>query len=195
MTVSAPGDYGQDKLLVLANPNPNGTDIFSVSRYKEFTKASMPPANSLVASFIDKYGQPSIAKSGESFTWMAPGVLERVQKPVVHCSLSNSMDSFLYENPKFDAQQLMSQSFATAINNVNAGDRNPYYNISKCGTVLQVTLALSNDRTYALNMSEVLIDLTKASTELKQFAADFSAHANAARQEKLSKDSLNKPKL
>jgi hypothetical protein len=60
---------------------------------------------------------------------------------------------------------------------------------------LQVKAQLSNDRAYVTSMHETLIDLTKAQLDLKTFTDDFSRHANAAKQEKLLKDSQNKPKL
>lgn len=195
MPVSAPGDYGHDQIYVQVNPNDDSTDIFGVSRYKQFTKAHAMPANVLVQSYVEKYGPPSVSQNGENFTWMTPGVLEKTQKPVVKCTLSSDSDSYLYENPRNTSPQTIGQSFVFAVNNIKAGDTMPYYNYSRCGTVLQLNVALSNDRQYAQSMSATLIDLAKARAELKQFAADFFAHANAAKQHKLSTDSLNKPKL
>jgi hypothetical protein len=195
MSVASPGDYGREQIYVQVNPNDNSTDIFGVSRYKEFSKAHAIPATALLQSYVEKYGQPSVSQYGENFTWMAPGVVEKTRNPPVRCSLSTESDSYLYENPKNPSPQFIADSFVRAINNINAGDTLPYYNYSKCGTVLQLTLALSNDKRYALSMNATLIDLTKARAELKQFAADFFAHANAAKQEKMSRDSLNKPKL
>ncbi len=172
------------------------TDIFAISRYKEFTKANFPVAKVLLDSLIEKYGQPSLVKFGTSYTWMAPGVLERTQKPViVHCFAESDVGSFLYENPKLVTPDTVGISFSTAVNNIDAGDKLPYDNISKCGTVLQVNLALTNDRTYVTSMSTRLIDLTKGHAELKQFTSDFWRGANDAKQAKISGASQNKPKL
>ena len=193
-SVASPGDYGREKIYVQVDPNDNMSDIFGVSRYKEFTKDHSLPISALVATFAEKYGQPSITQNGTSFTWMAPGVVEKIRNPPVHCVLNSDGDSYLYENPKITAQTI-GGAFTNTINNIKAGDTLPYYNISKCGTVLQLSVGPSNDRQYATSMSVVLIDLSKARAELKQFAADFFAHADAAKQQKLSTDSLNKPKL
>jgi hypothetical protein len=195
MSVSSPGDYGREQIYVQVDPNDNSTDIFGVSRYKEFTRAHPIPANVLLQSYIEKYGPPSVSQYGESFTWMAPGVVEKTKNPPVHCTLGTQTDSYFYENPKNASPQLIADSFVRAVSNINAGDTLPYYNYSRCGTVLQLNLALSNDKQYAQSMSATLIDLAKARAELKQFAADFIAHANAAKQEKMSRDSMNKPKL
>jgi len=194
-TFGSAGDLGQEKLLILVNPNDNGTDIFAVSRYKEFTKVNSPVAKVLLESLIEKYGQPSLVKFGTSYTWMAPGVLERTQKPAVHCFSETDVGSFLYENPKLVAVNTVGISFLTAAKNIDAGDKLPYYDISKCGTVLQVNLALTNDQAYVTSMSTRLIDLTKGHTELKQFTSDFWRGANDAKQAKMSRDSQNKPKL
>jgi hypothetical protein len=194
--VSSAGDHGQEKLLILVNPNESGTDIFAVSRYKEFTKANFPVAKVLLDSLIDKYGQPSLVKFGSSYTWMAPGVLERTQKPVVvHCFSESNIGSFLYENPKLVALNTVGIGFSSAVNNIDAGDKVPYDNISKCGTVLQVNLDLTDDRTYVKGMMTRLIDLTRGHAELKQFTSDFWRGANDAKQAKVSRDSQNKPKL
>jgi hypothetical protein len=195
MTVSAPGDYGRETLFVQVDPNDNTTDIFGISRYKLFTKSNMVPVNALLASFAEKYGQPSTSKFGTSFTWLASGVLANIQRPPVHCMLGSVGENYLYENAKNIRLDSIGNSFVAAINSINAGDTLPYYNITKCGTVLQLNVERSNDLQYATSMSVALIDLAKARAELKQFAASFFAHANAAKQAKLSKDSLNKPKL
>jgi len=192
-SVASPGDYGREKIYVLVDPNDNTSDIFGVSRYKEFTKDHSLPISALVATFAEKYGQPTTSKYGASFTWMAPGVLEKTRNPPVNCTLADS-SSYLYENPRI-TQLSIGQAFSSSVNNIKAGDTLPRYNLTKCGTVLQLSVELSNDRQYATNMSVVLIDLAKGQAELKQFAADFFAHADAAKQQKLSTDSLNKPKL
>ena len=195
MSVASPGDYGREQIYVQVDPNDNSTDIFGVSRYKEFSKAHAIPANVLLQSYVEKYGQPSISQYGESFTWMAPGVVEKIKNPPVKCTLGSETDSYFYENAKNASPNIISSSFVAAVNNIRAGDTLPYYNFTKCGTVLQLNLALSNDKQYAQSMSATLIDLAKARAEIKQFAADFVAHAGAAKQQKLSTDSLNKPKL
>jgi hypothetical protein len=194
MSVASPGDYGHDRIYVQVDPNDNATDIFGVSRYKEFSKEHPLPISALLETFAEKYGQPAVSKYGASFTWMAHGAFANTRNPPVHCTLEPGSDSYLYEDPRI-TQQSIGQAFVTAVNNINAGKTLPYYNISKCGTVLQLSIGLSNDRQYATSMSVVLIDLAKGHAELKQFAADFFAHANAAKQHKLSTDSQNKPRL
>ena len=194
MPVTSPGTFGHDQIHVQVDPNENRTDIFGVSRYKEFPSSHPVPVDALLQDFVGKYGRPSVTKYGASFTWMAPGVAEKTRRPPVHCTLESESDSYLYENPQSTPQSI-GLSFVTAVNNINAGDTTPYYNISKCGTVLQLSIGLSNNRQYAISMKVVLIDLTKARAELKQFAANFFVHANAAKREKLMKDSQNKPRL
>jgi hypothetical protein len=198
MPVASAGDYGRDSVTVLADPNDNATDIFAISRYKDFSKVDFPVTKVLLDSLIEKYGQPS-RTNDLTFTWTAPGVLERTANLQNKCYRDfnagylyelNANDLFGY-NSSSRAVILddVSSTFVNVINNLKVFDR------SQCGTVLQVRTRLSNDRAYVTSMNETLIDLTKAQSDLKVFTDDFSRHVNAARQEKLLKDSQNKPKL
>jgi hypothetical protein len=184
--------YGREKLFVLANPNDGATDIFGVSRYKQFTKANMPPIQALLSALTEKYGEPvSKYNTGNlGYTWMAAGFYERTQKRV-RCT---GPGNFLYEGAENVSPQSITQGFVTSINDINFGDTNPYLNFAKCGTVLSVDL-VTRDGLYVSSMSEDLIDLTKGRAELKQFAADFFRRASAAKQEKLLQHSQNKPRL
>lgn len=198
MPVAAAGDYGHDSVTVLADPNDNATDIFAISRYKEFSKANFPVRKVLLDSLTEKYGQPS-RTNNLSFTWTAPGVLERTRNLQNKCYQDfngaylyelNPNDLFGYDNSaRSVVLNQVGSNFIRVINNPGVFDR------SQCGTVLQITTQLSNDHAYVTSMNETLIDLTKAQSDLTVFAADFSARANAARQDKLLKGSLNKPKL
>jgi hypothetical protein len=196
----AVGDHGSDVLMVLFNPNDNGTDIFGVSRYKTFSKSSFPVAKVLLDSLIEKYGPPS-RSTVTSYTWMAPAVLDHIQsvdrahRPRdMHCYAEGDADLFLYESADFYSINNIGQAFTTRINTVDVG-KGSMMDYSKCGTVLQVNLTLSDDKVYAIKMSQRLLDLTRAHTELKQFATDFFHQADDAKQAKISKDSQNKPKL
>jgi hypothetical protein len=198
MPVAAAGDYGRDSVTVLADPNDNATDIFAISRYKDFSKADFPVTKVLLDSLVQKYGQPS-RTNDLTFTWTAPGVLERTANLQNKCYRDfnagylyelNGNDLFGYGNASRSVVlNQVGSDFVRVIGNPSVFDR------SKCGTVLQVTTRLSNDRAYVTSMNETLIDLTKAQSDLKVFTDDFLRHANAAKQEKLLKDSQNKPKL
>lgn len=186
-TIGAPGDVGHDRVVVLYDPNDGATGIFAVSRRKEFTKANFVPAKVLLDSFIEKYGPPSRTNGG-SFTWTAPGVLQRTQKSPAKCY--NEFGDYFYESGN---DRFFSEQFVNFLNLI--ASKNPNVDFSQCGTVLQVNFTLSNDKLSALGMTETLIDLTRGYAEVKAFSDDFWLHANAAKQEKLMKDSQNKPKL
>jgi hypothetical protein len=198
--VASAGDLGHERVVVLYNPNDNATDIFAVARHKEFTKESMPLTQVLVESLIEKYGQPSGRPLGSnipSFTWMAPGVFESTQKPYrIKCFDGYSGGSSLfYENPEITTTNNVGIGFSFAVNKVDAGARDPFSNIAKCGTVLNISLTVSDDKTHVTQMETGFVDLTRGHTELKEFATDFFRHVDAAKQAKISRDSQNKPKL
>ena len=196
--ISYAGDFGSDHVMILLNPNDNATDIFGISRYKKFSKSSFPVEKTLFTSLVEKYGQPS-RSNGTRYTWTASGVLARPHTPNHEC-FKDFNDYFLYETDPdliFSGNAItrglqigqISDSFVNIINHLDVFDR------SKCETVLQIVLTLSNDGTYVTGMTETLIDLTQAQSKLKEFADDFWHRANAAKQEKLNRDSQNKPKL
>ncbi len=199
-TFASAGDFGNERVVVLYNPNDNATDIFAVARHKEFTKNSMPVTQVLVNSLIEKYGQPSgrpPRSNGLSFTWMAPGLFESTQKPYrIKCFDDYSGGSSLfYENPEITTTNNVGIGFTFAVNKVDAGIRDPFSNTTKCGTVLNISLTVSDDKTHVTRMEAGLVDLARGHTELKEFATDFFRHVDAAKQAKISKDSQNKPKL
>lgn len=200
-TVARPGDYGHDRVIVLYDPADSANGIFAVSRDKEFARSEFIPPKALLDTFIQKYGEPSRAK-GSSITWTAPGVLQRTQRFVAKCYLeSYEYHNYLYERIddnffsdrfSFLARNNFDAQFVNVLNNIitsRLSDR------SQCGTVMQLFLTMSNDGAYATGMTETLIDLTRGYAELRAFAADFRAHADAAEQEKLLRASQNKPKL
>ena len=195
-SVVNPGDYGRDAVAVIYDPSDSGSGIFSISRVKTFAKSEFIPPKALLDTFDRKYGAPSRVND-KSITWTAPGVLQHAPSSAKWCYLDFG-GSFLYEHVDeriFDgrfANTIISQvneQFVRVLSNLKNYDR------SHCGTVLQLMLTLSDDRAYAVGMSETLIDLTRGYAELKAFADDFWAHANAARQDQLQKASQNKPRL
>jgi hypothetical protein len=194
MPVASAGDYGRDSVTVLADPNDNATDVFAISRYKDFSKANFPVTKILLDSLVEKYGQPS-RTNDLTFTWAAPGARSLQDK-----CYQDFTAGYLYELNANDLFGYGSSSRAVVLNDVGSIFVRVISNLSvfdrsQCGTILQVKTQLSNDRAYVTSMHETLIDLTKAQADLKTFTDDFSRHANAAKQEKLLKDSQNKPKL
>jgi hypothetical protein len=185
------GDFGNENVLVLYNPNDNATDIFGLYREKVFPKSNLPVEKVLLASLYEKYGQP-VRTGGNSLqkiiTWAAPGVLERTDRALARCD-SNGLDYF-YEGVD---KRYIGAAFVGRMNLI--ANKNPMQDYSKCGTILQVSAMLSADGVYVTSMKERLIDLTKATAELTQFSDNFWLAANAAKQSKVSKDSQNKPKL
>lgn len=204
MPVGTAGDFGHDGLMVLANPNDNATDIFGVVRHTEYSKSNMPVANVLLNALKDKYGPPTHS-TGNSFTWTAPGVIERAQKTAFKC-FQDFNGNYLYEtdsnsfflgdktNSNYSVTQnvLLNQEgsqFINFINHLPGNDR------SQCGIIVNVFLNLSNDGAYVTKMTTRLIDLARANAELKAFTDNFWQNANAAKQGNIARDSLNKPKL
>jgi hypothetical protein len=185
------GDFGNENVLVLYNPNDNASDVFGVFRGKAFPNANLPVAQVLLDSLYEKYGQPTRSTGNtlqKNMIWAAPGVLERTDRSLARCD-SNGLDYF-YEGVD---KRFIGEAFVGRMNLI--ANKNPMQDYSKCGTILQVSVMLSPDGTYARSMTERLIDLTKATAELNQFSNSFWSAANAAKQTKVSKDSQNKPKL
>lgn len=185
------GDFGNENVLVLYNPNDAATDIFGVFRAKAFPKTNLPVEKVLIASLYEKYGQP-VRVTGNSLNkimiWAAPGVLESTDRSRARCD-SSGLDYF-YESAD---RRFIGEAFVGKMNLI--ANKNPMQDYSKCGTILQVDVMLSGDGVYVTSMKERLIDLTKATLELTQFSNNFWLGANAAKQAKVSKDSQNKPKL
>jgi hypothetical protein len=185
------GDFGRESVSVLFNPNDNATDIFAVSRFKEFPKSSVPVASALVASLIEKYGQPARAAdhgAEQLLAWAAPGVLERTDRSPGKCDRTSG--DFYYE---FADRNYVGGAFVSMMNLI--ASKNPGMDYSKCGTILQIQYRLASDKAHVEWMKERLIDLTKSTSEMAQFSNDFWSKADAAQQAKISKDTQNKPKL
>jgi hypothetical protein len=194
-TVSAAGDFGHDKIYVQVNPNEGTSDIFGVSRYKEFSRQEPVSAKGLLDSFVDKYGPYSLSNGGTSYTWLAPGVRETAQRLRLKCSLYSNIDSYLYEQPESVSPETIGNYFVIAMNKVATAMTAPFDDVSKCGTVLQLSLTLSSDRVYVTQMSVVLMDVTKGVGEVRQLLAVISRQTDAAKQDQLRKASQNKPRL
>jgi hypothetical protein len=185
------GDFGREIVSVLFNPNDNATDIFAVSRFKEFPKSSVPVASVLVASLIEKYGQPARVKDNgfqQLLAWAAPGVFERTDRSPGKCDRTSG--DFYYE---FADRNYVGGAFVSMMNLI--ASKNPGMDYSKCGTILQIEYRLASDKAHVEWMKERLIDLTKSTSEMAQFSNDFWSKADAAKQAKISKDTQNKPKL
>jgi hypothetical protein len=185
------GDFGRESVSVLFNPNDNATDIFAVSRFKEFPKSSVPVASVLVASLTEKYGQPARAAdhgAEQLLAWAAPGVLERTDRSPGKCDRTSG--DFYYE---FADRNYVGGAFVSMMNLI--ASKNPGMDYSKCGTILQIQYRLASDKAHVEWMKERLIDLTRSTSEMAQFSNDFWSKADAAQQAKISKDTQNKPKL
>lgn len=197
-TIARPGDYGHDRAVVLYDPADGANGIFAISRVKQFAKSEFIPPKALLDTFIQKYGEPSRV-NGNSITWTAPGILQRTQKSFAKCYLDYS--EYLYEQVDQDIfndrvsfliRNNLNAQFVNVLNNIIT---NRFSDRSQCGTVMQLFLTTSNDRAYATGINETLIDLTRGYAELRAFADDFRAHADAAKQDQMLKASRNKPKL
>jgi hypothetical protein len=202
-TVGSVGDFAQDRVMVLFDPNDNATDIFGVSRYTEYAAGSQPTTKTFVEALVEKYGTPSRSGGDRhillTYTWAAPGVLERTQRAVTHCYEENGFD-FLYEGVGdtgyYGMRQLLATIGGAFVGSVNLiHSKNPLRNYSICGTILQVRLKLAKDGDYVGAMSARLLDLSKAYTELGEFADSVWNHAAALRQEQLNSGSAVKPRL
>lgn len=201
--VGSVGDFAQDRLKVLFDPNDGATDIFAVSRYTEYATGKQPVTKTMIDALTEKYGAPS-RSSGDNrtlltYTWAGPGVLERTKASQTHCYEEAGFD-FLYEGVGdagfYGIPQLVNatgQNFVGAVNLVHG--KNPNRNYSICGTVLQVRLKLTQGGDYVGALSARLIDLNKAYAELGTFGDEFFRQATEAKRNQLDKDSAAKPKL
>jgi len=206
-----------DRVQITYNPNSGSKDIFAVYRYTKFISSytAFPHGNSpevkgtlvlkkvVLDSLIKKYGEPALILPGSVLTdtayiWAVDkNTVNKVNRNNTYVCINHN---YFYETP-YDYVPIKNAANSAASNFINTINlmRNQY---EQCGMILRVDLHSTNaaqsssqDYPYMESMSENLIDLTKGTLEITNFANSFSTAANAAKEERLQQDSKNKPSL